>query len=134
MKTLLDNYHQPQNCGDLMNVKVNLEIWAEMKPDTKAKDVKVQKLQGKVVKAVATMATVTDGLIKEKATAKGKSALALAGDIRLSLDVFTMMGSIFQDLHVRRCETIKAWSECSISAATLNAVPSHDHVVWRWLG
>ena len=66
MKTLMDSYHRPQNCENLVAIKVNPGIWAKMKPETKSKDVKIQKTQGKLFKAAVAMGTVADLLLSAK--------------------------------------------------------------------
>ncbi len=65
-KNLTDAYPRPQNCNALTSVKVNAEIWARMKPDTRSKDLKLQKTQSRLHKAAMALATLAETLLTDQ--------------------------------------------------------------------
>ena len=99
MKAVLDLYNRHKNCGNLNSVKVNAESWDKMKPHTRFRDVKMQKMRAKLVKGATAMVTAVD---KAKATSKGKSAQNMIPDIKAGLETMIMVGAVYQDIHIHR--------------------------------
>ena len=57
----LESYPRPHNLDSLKVKKCNTEIWSEMlQSKTRSKDLKTQKLQGNILKAVGVISKVTD--------------------------------------------------------------------------
>ena len=66
-KTKMKTYKKPQNCSDLLVKKCNKEIWQErMNAQDRNKDLKVQKVQGAVLKGAFAICEVTNTLINLK--------------------------------------------------------------------
>ena len=62
-----EKHPRPENLDSLKVKKCNAEIWSEMlQPKTRSKDLKTQKLQGCILKAVGVISKVTDTLINLK--------------------------------------------------------------------
>ena len=63
----MKTYKTPQNCSDLLLQECNKEIWQErMNAQDRIKDLKVQKVQGAVLKAAFAICEVTNTLINLK--------------------------------------------------------------------
>ena len=63
----MESHPRPENLDSLKVKKYNTEIWSEMlQSKTRSKDLKTQKLQDCIVKAVGVIAIVTDTLINLK--------------------------------------------------------------------
>ena len=59
-KTKMKTYKKPQNCSDLLVKKCNKEIWQErMNTQNRNKDLKVQNVQGAVLKGALVICEVT---------------------------------------------------------------------------
>ena len=66
-KAKMKTYKKPQNCSDLLVKKCNKEIWQErMNAQDRNKDLKVQKVQGAVLKGAFAICEVTNTLINLK--------------------------------------------------------------------
>ena len=63
----LEKYPRPENLNSLKIKKYNLEIWSEMlQSKNRSKDLKIQKMQGCVLKAVGAISKVTNPLLELK--------------------------------------------------------------------
>ena len=63
----MKTYKKPQNCSDLLVKKCSKEIWQErMNAQDCNKDLKVQKVQGAVLKGLFAICEVTNNLINLK--------------------------------------------------------------------
>ena len=63
----MKTYEKPQNCSDLLLKYSNKEIWQEqMNTQDRNKDLKVQKVQGVVLKGASAICEVTNALINLK--------------------------------------------------------------------
>ena len=59
----MKRYKKPQNCSDLLMKKCNKEIWQKrMNAQDRNKDLKVQKVQGAVLKGAFAICEVTNNL------------------------------------------------------------------------
>ena len=65
LKSLMDQYSRPNNCGSLAVPKVNPEVWAKMTPQTRSKDIKLQKVEKFLSKAIS-LGILTEKLLKKK--------------------------------------------------------------------
>lgn len=81
MKTLTDAYHRPQNCEELTTIKVNPEIWAKLTPETRSKDIRLQKTQARLNKAVMALSTVAETLLTEKGSGQPQRSQKKTGDM-----------------------------------------------------
>ena len=98
MKNLTDAYPRPQNYNALTSVKVNAAIWACMKPDTRSKDLKLQKTQSRLQKVAMALATLAETLLTDrKADQHSRSK-----SVKTVLDAVALIGAASQELHVKR--------------------------------
>ena len=70
LKEKLNKYPRPKNCENLVGAKVNPEIWSKVRPETRSRYLKLQKIQNSILKAIMPLADLTDSLL----TAKSKGA------------------------------------------------------------
>ena len=63
LKEKLNKYSLPQNCENLVGAKVNPEIWSKIRPETRSSDLKMQKIQNTILKAITPLAELTDSLL-----------------------------------------------------------------------
>ena len=95
-KTKTKTYKKPQNCSDLLVKKCNKEIWQErMNAQDRNKDLKVQKVQGAVLKGAFAICEVTNTLInlKNNKDISGKELrLQLSNVIKICTESLTFLG------------------------------------------
>ena len=77
-----------------------------MKPETKSKGVRIQKMQGKLFKTAVAMGMVADFLLLAK-TKGANTSLDANTCINMALDAVTLLGSASQDLSMKRREAIR---------------------------
>ena len=124
MKALQESYQRPKNCDVLAPVKVNPEIWAKMKPDTRNKDLELQKIQMKLCKTAAALSEVADSLLSDKTANKKK----IPEYVKHIMDSVAMVGAATQDLHVRRREQIKPDLNVQYRSLCSAQVPVTSHL------
>ena len=66
LKEKLNKYSRPQNCEKLVGAKVNPEIWSKIRPETRSRDLKMQKIQNTILKAITPLAELSDSLLNLK--------------------------------------------------------------------
>ena len=95
-KTKMKTYKKPQNCSDLLVEKCSKEIWQErMNAQDRNKDLKVQKVQGAVLKGAFAIFEVTNTLInlKNNKDISGKELrLQLSNVIKICIESLTFLG------------------------------------------
>ena len=95
-KTKMKTYKKPQNRSDLLVKKCNKEIWQErMNAQDRNKDLKVQKVQGTVLKGAFAICEVTNALInlKNNKDHSGKELrLQLSNVIKICTESLTFLG------------------------------------------
>ena len=64
MKSLIDQYPRPHNCESLAVPKVNPEVWAKRTPETRSKDIKLQKAENFLSKAMISLGIWTEKIVK----------------------------------------------------------------------
>ena len=80
----LESHHRPENLDSLKVKKYNTEIWSEMlQSKTRSKDLKTQKLQGCILKAVGVISKVTDTLINLGHNCLGHNSVVYVDDLCL---------------------------------------------------
>ena len=127
MRSLMDNYHPPKNCDSLTTVKVNPEIWAKLKYETKTKDLELQKTQAKLNKAVMALSTPADTHLSEKG--KGKPTSTKLGEcVKTVLDAIALVGAANQDFHSKRREQVNPDLNSQYRLLCSNTVPVTSHL------
>ena len=66
LKEKLNKYSRTQNCENLVGAKVNPEIWSKMRPETRSRDLKMQKIQNTILKGITPLAELSDSLLNLK--------------------------------------------------------------------
>ena len=62
LKEKLNKFNRPKNCDKLVATKVNPEIWGKITSNTRSRDVKFQKVQAVLLKAISGLTHVADKL------------------------------------------------------------------------
>lgn len=65
LKEKLNKVHRPKNCEKLVATKVNPEIWGKVTSTTRSRDVKFQKVQSVLLKAISGLTHVADKLYEK---------------------------------------------------------------------
>ena len=109
LKSLMDQYPLPNNCESLAVPKVTPEVWAKMTPPTRSKDIKLQKVEKFLSKAMISLGILTEEIVKEKGNEHPKEdnpkenhSTSMA---KITLDAIRFIGQAQQELHhLRRIE------------------------------
>ena len=103
----MKTYKKPQNCSVLLVKKCNKEIWQErMNAQDRNKDLKVQKVQGAVLKGAFAIGEDTNTLINlknNKDISSNKLRLQLSNLIKIFTESLTFLGiANFEGDNIRR--------------------------------
>lgn len=105
VKGLLEKYPRPKNCNSQVP-KINPEIWAKLSGPSKSRDIRMQKAQKYLEKAVMSLACLADNVLSAKLNnTPGK--IDHTGALRKLLDAVTLTGLAQQDLYLKRRELVK---------------------------
>ena len=74
LKEKQNNYLRPKNCEKMIPTRVNAAIWARLQSDTRSRDIKMQRVQCLLLKAVVAQTRVTASLLKLKETTSGATS------------------------------------------------------------
>lgn len=107
VKDKMADIKPPSNCPSLTTVKVNPEVWNKMKNHTRSRDLRMQRVQTRAVKAMSPLAYIIDRLVNCQKTGKAPSAEDVQDMLSASLEAFTMGASAIQEVNLRRKELIK---------------------------
>ena len=103
----LEKHPRPENLNSLKIKKCNPEIWSEMlQSRTRSKEMKTQKTQGYILKAIEAISKVTNALLELKKS-KNVNATTLSKNIRTMVhdctDALTQLSHVNTDLEqIRR--------------------------------
>lgn len=106
-KAKLDKYPRPSNMEYLQCPKVNNEIWRKLDTDTKNRDIRMQKAQGRIVKGLTPLAMVLHSLSKLRKNPSSLTQQECDELIKTLMDSFILLGSASQEVSHRRRELIK---------------------------
>ncbi len=99
-----DKYKCPENCPQLQTVRVNPELWNNLRTATKSRDLGLQRVQLRILKSLTAVAQLADKLL---AARKNQEELNISSLTRMALDSFVLGASAIQDLNIRRRDQIK---------------------------
>ncbi|XP_038079264.1 uncharacterized protein LOC119746414 [Patiria miniata] len=116
----LGKYNKPSNCGNLCLTRVNPEIWSILKPTTRARDVKFQKVQSSFVRASIAIAMATDQMLKAR---NNNETIDTAQLIRMLVDAIAILGSGNAQLNLRRRDSIRPDLNQKYAALCSSQVP-----------
>ena len=104
LKEKLNKYSRPQNCENLVGAKVNPEIWSKIRPETRSRDLKMQKIQNTILKAITPLAELSDSLLNLKSK---NDVFDTAKAVRQILDSVALLTHANCDTIQRRRELIR---------------------------
>ena len=87
-----------------MGAKVNPDIWSKIRPETRSRDVKMQKIQNTILKAITPLTELTDSLLNVKSK---NDAIDPAKVVRQILDSIALLTHANCDVIKRRRELIR---------------------------
>ena len=100
----LNKYSRPQNCENLVGAKVNPEIWSKIRPETRSRDLKMQKIQNTILKAITPLTELSDSLLNLKSK---NDVFDTAKAVRQILDSVALLTHANCDIMQRRRELIR---------------------------
>ena len=68
-----EKYNRPENCENLINTRVNPEIWTKVRSNTRSRDLKMQKLETSLLKSMIPIVKMSDKLLELKSTSTSAS-------------------------------------------------------------
>ena len=68
-----EKYNRPENCENLINTRVNPEIWSKIRSNTRSRDLKMQKLETSLLKSMIPIVKMSDKLLELKSNFKSTS-------------------------------------------------------------
>lgn len=89
MKELEEKYLTPENCGQLIVPKVNLELWFDFQKSVRVKDLALQEVQKYIVKSAQPLLLALDKVLKAN---KEKTQLNPADIIQELVDSMSFIG------------------------------------------
>ena len=106
----LGKHHRPENLNSLKIKKCNPEIWSEtLQSKTRSKDLKIQKMQSCVLKAVGAISKVTNALLDFKSS-KSLNATTLNNNLSTMVhdctDSLALLSQVNADLEQNRRDHI----------------------------
>lgn len=106
LKHKLDKIKRPANCDALQTPKLNSEIWGMLKSGSRSKEIRLHRMQNKIVKATTQIAMVISSITDESL---GKKARPV--DVKTLITnlfgVVGILGSAIQDTSQQRKEEIR---------------------------
>ena len=102
-----EKYNRPENCENLINTRVNPEIWTKVRSNTRSRDLKMQKLETSLLKSMIPIVKMSDKLLELKSNSKSASPSDVAEFLQLSLDSLALMGHSINEVNIKRRELIK---------------------------
>lgn len=102
-----EKYHRTENCENLINTRVNSEIWSKIKSNTRSRDQGMQKLETSLLKNMIGIIKIADRLLDLKSNSKPASESAVSEFLPLSLDSLALLGHSINEVNIKRHELIK---------------------------
>ena len=99
-----DKYLRPKNVENLVTPKVNNEVWGHLSRKVKNQDLRLQKTQALICKAIMPQLQLLDILLKANEN-KGQK-IAPRDILKLALDSLKLMEFVYCDMSYRRRELI----------------------------
>ena len=102
-----EKYNRPENCENLINTRVNPEIWSKVRSNTKSRDLKMRKLETSLLNSMIPIVKMSDRLLKLKSNSKSTSESDVSEFLQVSLDSLALMGHSINEVNIKRRELIK---------------------------
>lgn len=109
MTALTSKYDTPKNCELLTKVKVNQLIWDKLEPTVRTNDLKLQKIQGSMMKGVTAMNRVMEKVLihQRKFKCSDEEERSLDDVLDTAIDALSLACIANMDLNTRRRDLIK---------------------------
>lgn len=118
IKSLVEKYKRPENCGDIKGTKVNPEIWSQLNSRKRKTDLQLSNLQQVIRKVTFATLQTTNMLVENPSSATDNSKA-----ITQSVDSIAMLGHLNTQLSQFRREQIKPALKSEYSAICSAEVP-----------
>jgi len=102
-----EKYNRPQNCENLINTRVNPEIWSKIRSNTRSRDLRMQKLETSLNKSMIPIIKIVDKMLELKSNSKPASETDVSAFLQLSLDSLALLGHSINEVNLKRRELIK---------------------------
>ena len=106
-KDKLAKYIRPRNCENLVNTRVNPQIWAKTRSSSKSRDLRMQKTETSMLNSMHPIISLTDKLLSLKSNPKTVSKEDVSSFLRLALDSSTLMAHSVYEVNLSRRELIR---------------------------
>ena len=101
LKEKHEKYNRPENCENLINTRVNPEIWSKIRSNTRSRDLKMQKLETSLLKSMIPVVKMSDKLLELKSNSKPASESDVSEFLQLSLDSLALMGHSINEVNTK---------------------------------
>ena len=102
-----EKYNRPQNCENLINTRVNPEIWSKIRSNTRSRDLRMQKLETSLIKSMIPIIKIVNKMLELKSNSKPASETDVSAFLQLSLDSLALLGHSINEVNLKRRELIK---------------------------
>ena len=126
-----EKYNRPENCENLINTRVNPEIWTKVRSNTRSRDLKMQKLETSLLKSMIPIVKMSDMLLELKSNSKSASLKYVSEFLQLSLDSLALMGHSINEVNIKRREPITPDLNDQFKQPFWLAYASNKVVIWR---
>ena len=98
----MNKYHRPGNCESLTKVRVNQAVWDNLTKPVRSRDVRLQKVQTSLLKAMCALTVMINKLVDQIPSFPAGNEL-----LQGATDAFALMANANTDLNHSRREFIK---------------------------
>ena len=128
-KEKTDSILRPENCYMLGPVRVNAEIWNNLRPETRTADIKFQKLLNGIQKGVIPMVQLADTLMETLDGSRNMpSTKSILHTVCNSIAIF---GTVTHEVNMRRREHIRPEVHSRFRSVCSTQEPVKIKIIWR---
>ena len=107
LKPIIDKHKQPANCSDVVNSRVNPEIWGQLNAAKKSSDLRLAINMLQAIQKVAFIILQTADSLLAVVLEKDSDKVDLNKLVSNSVDSCALLGYVTNDLNNFRCEQIR---------------------------
>ena len=107
LKEKQNNNLRPRNCEKIIPMRVNAAIWARLQSDTRSLDIKIQRVQCLLLKAIVAQTWVTASLLKLKEAKPKVTTVQSDAAIVQAIDAIAFAAQANHEINHQRCEVIR---------------------------
>ena len=123
IKSKMDSFPAPENVQGLMTPKVNPEVWGKLKTETRSRDVKLQKVQTRLIRGMTAMVMVGE---KITVAQRENKQIDLHDCLKLTLNAVALVANGSYEVSLRRREYIRPDLNSSYRDLWSNNTPITD--------